>query len=93
MNDIRKAVVSVLGNDQKGIIAKVARILYENDVNIMDISQTILSGLFSMVMVVDISSENCDFDRISQALQQLGEAVGVQIRIQRSEIFDAMHHV
>lgn len=93
MNDIRKAVVSVLGNDQKGIIAKVARILYENDVNIMDISQTILSGLFSMVMVVDISSEGCDFDRISQALQQLGEAVGVQIRIQRSEIFDAMHHV
>ena len=93
MNEIRKAVVSVLGNDQKGIIAKVSNILYEYDVNIMDISQTIVSGLFSMVMVVDISSEHCNFDGVSQELSQLGEQLNLQIRIQRHEIFDAMHHI
>lgn len=93
MNELRKAVVSVLGNDQKGIIAKVTNILYEYDVNIMDISQTIVSGLFSMVMVVDISSEHCNFDGVNQALHELGEQLGLQIRIQRHEIFDAMHHI
>ena len=93
MNELRKAVVSVLGNDQKGIIAKVSNILYEYDVNIMDISQTIVSGLFSMVMVVDISSEHCNFDGVSQELSKLGEELGLQIRIQRNEIFDAMHHI
>ena len=93
MNELRKAVVSVLGNDQKGIIAKVTNILYEYDVNIMDISQTIVSGLFSMVMVVDVSSEHCNFDGVNQALHDLGEQLGLQIRIQRHEIFDAMHHI
>ena len=93
MNELRKAVVSVLGNDQKGIIAKVTKVLYEYDVNIMDISQTIISGLFSMVMVVDVSSEHCNFDGVSQELHKLGEQLGLQIRIQRGEIFDAMHHI
>ena len=93
MNEMKKAVVSVLGNDQRGIIAKVTKILYEHDVNILDISQTIVSGLFSMVMVVDVSSEHCNFDGVSQELSQLGEALGLQIRIQRGEIFDAMHHI
>ena len=93
MNDMKKAVVSVLGNDQKGIIARVTKILYEYDVNILDISQTILSGLFSMIMMADISSEHCDFDAVSQALSDLGDRLGLQIRIQRSEIFDAMHHI
>ena len=93
MNELKKAVVSVLGNDQKGIIAKVANILYEHDVNIMDISQTIVSGLFSMVMVVDVSSEHCNFDAVNQELHDLGEELGLQIRIQRHEIFDAMHHI
>ena len=80
MNELRKAVVSVLGNDQKGIIAKVTNILYEYDVNIMDISQTIISGLFSMVMVVDVSSEHCNFDGVSQELHKLGESLGNTIR-------------
>lgn len=93
MNEMKKAVVSVLGNDQRGIIARVTQILYECDVNILDISQTIVSGLFSMIMVVDISSEHCDFDSLSQRLGQLGESIHLQIRIQRGEIFDAMHHV
>ena len=93
MNEIRKAVVSVLGNDQRGIIAKVTNVLYENDVNVLDLSQTIVSGLFNMIMMVDVSSEHCDFDAVSQSLSELGNELGLQIRIQRGEIFDAMHHI
>jgi len=93
MNEMKKAVVSVLGNDQRGIIAKVSGILYEHDVNILDISQTIVSGPFSMISVVDIGSEHCNFDSVSQDLHRLGDELGLQIRIQRNEIFDVMHHI
>lgn len=93
MTEMKKAVVSVLGNDRRGIIARVTNILYECDVNILDISQTIVSTLFSMIMVVDISSEHTDFDVVNQKLHTLGEELGLQIRIQRNEIFDAMHHI
>ena len=93
MTEMKKAVVSVLGNDRRGIIARVTNILYECDVNVLDISQTIVSGLFSMIMVVDISSEHTDFDIVNQKLHELGEELGLQIRIQRNEIFDAMHHI
>ena len=93
MNEMKKAVVSVLGADQKGIIARVTKILYEYDVNILDISQTIVSGLFSMIMVVDVSSDHCDFDGVSMEFASLGEKLGLQIRIQRHEIFDAMHRI
>lgn len=93
MNEIRKAVVSVLGCDQRGIIARVTKILYEHDVNILDISQTIIDGLFSMLMIVDVSAHDTDFDAVSRDLGALGERLGLQIRIQLSEIFDAMHHV
>lgn len=93
MNEIKKAVISVLGADKKGIIAKVSAILYENDANIMDISQTIISGLFSMIMMVDITSEKCSFDVLNTRLRELGEEMNLQIRIQRSEIFEAMHQI
>ena len=93
MNEMRKAVISVLGTDRKGIIAQVSRILYENDANILDISQTIVSGLFSMILIADISSEGCSFDMLKTELDQLGERIGVQIRMQRSEIFEAMHQI
>ena len=67
MNEMKKAVVSVLGNDQRGIIARVTKILYEHDVNILDISQTIVSGLFSMILIADISSEHCAFETLKTA--------------------------
>ena len=91
MNETKKAVVSVLGTDKKGIIAKVSGILYEADANILDISQTIVSGLFSMILIADISA--CSFDDLKGKLDALGDALGVQIRIQRSEIFEAMHQI
>ena len=93
MNEMKKAVISVLGTDKKGIIAQVSRILYENDANILDISQTIVSGLFSMILVADIGSQQCSFDVVKSQLEMLGAELGVQIRMQRSEIFEAMHQI
>ena len=93
MNETRKVVISVLGTDKKGIIAQVSRILYENDANILDITQTIVSGLFSMILIADVSSPECSFDALKAELDALGERIGVQIRTQRSEIFEAMHQI
>ena len=93
MNEMKKAVISVLGSDKKGIIAGDSGILLENDANILDISQTIVSGLFSMILIADISSEKCSFDALKAQLDALGERMNVQIRIQRSEIFEAMHQI
>lgn len=85
------AVVTVLGRDQKGIIAKTSGILYECGVNILDLNQTILDDVFNMVMLVDVSG--ADFNAVQERLTQLGDAIGQQIRIQRAAIFDAMHRV
>ena len=85
------AVVTVVGNDTIGIIAKVSAVLSEHEANILDISQTVLSGMFNMIMIVDISLSR--FSQLSEALEQLGIRLGLQIRIQRSEIFDAMHRI
>ena len=93
MNDMKKSVISVLGEDRKGIIANVTRILYEYDANILDISQTIVSGLFTMILIADISGEHYDFERLKESLAALGETLNVQIRVQRSEIFEAMHQI
>ena len=81
------AVVTVVGNDTIGIIAKVSAVLSEHEANILDISQTVLSGMFNMIMIVDISM--AAFAQLSDNLTELG----LQIRIQRSEIFDAMHRI
>ena len=93
MKDMKKAVISVLGEDRKGIIANVTHILYEYDANILDISQTIISGLFTMILIADITGEHCDFERLKESLGALGESLNVQIRVQRSEIFEAMHQI
>ena len=85
------AVVTVVGNDTVGIIARVSAVLAKNDANILDISQTVLSGMFNMIMIVDISLSR--FAQLSDELTGLGIEMGLQIRIQRSEIFDAMHRI
>ena len=93
MNETKKAIVSVLGLDRKGIIARVSNVLYLNDANILDISQTVVSGYFSMTLVADISDPNCNFDSLSDELASLGDELAIQIRMQRSEIFEAMYRV
>lgn len=85
------AVVTVVGNDTVGIIARVSAVLSEHEANILDISQTVLSGMFNMIMIVDISLSA--FAQLSDSLTELGNEMGLQIRIQRSEIFDAMHRI
>ncbi len=85
------AVVTVVGKDTIGIIARVSAALARNEANILDISQTVLSGMFNMIMIVDISLSR--FGALEDELAALGTELGLQIRIQRSEIFDAMHRI
>lgn len=85
------AVVTVIGRDTIGIIAEVTRVLAQHKANVLDISQTVLSGMFNMVMIVDVSLSQ--FDALSEAIGVLGKELGLQMRVQRSEIFDAMHRV
>ena len=88
-----KAIVSVIGKDKKGIIAKVSGALYDMDVNIEDISQTILQEYFTIIMAVEICENAPRFDVIKSSLDKLGEKIGVQIQIQLKSIFDSMHNV
>lgn len=85
------AVVTVVGNDTIGIIARVSAVLARHEANIQDISQTVLSGMFNMIMIVDISLSR--FGELKDDLDALAGELGLQIRIQRSEIFDAMHRI
>ena len=86
-----KAVVTVLGKDRTGIIAEVSHLLYLKGVNILDISQTIMEGYFTMMMVVDLTECQAPFDALRADLKAYGESRGLSIRIQREDIFDAMH--
>ncbi len=87
------AIVTVVGQDRVGIIAAVCIRLASLNINVLDISQTILQGSFTMVMAVDISAANASFKQISETLNELGTEMGLSIRIQREEIFNAMHSI
>lgn len=88
-----KAVVTVIGKDQKGIIAKVSNVLYENDVNILDISQTIMQDMFTMIMLVNFENEAVTIKEISDKLETAEKEIGVSIHVQREEIFTSMHRI
>ncbi|MGN0527369.1 MAG: ACT domain-containing protein [Acutalibacteraceae bacterium] len=88
------AVITVIGKDKVGIMAGVCVELQKLNVNILDISQTVLhNDIFTMSMLVDIEKANCPYDKIVDSLNACGESLGVNIRIQREEIFNAMHKV
>ena len=86
-----KAIVTVVGKDQVGIIAGVCNRLAEYNINVLDISQTIMQGYFTMMMVVDLALCPTAFDVLSREMKAYGEEKGLSIRIQREDIFDAMH--
>ncbi|MBQ8982528.1 MAG: ACT domain-containing protein [Lachnospiraceae bacterium] len=86
-------MITVVGRDTVGIIAKVCTYLANNQINILDISQTIVQGYFNMMMIVDVDSSLKDFKIISDELVQIGEEIGVVINLQREEIFNMMHRV
>ena len=87
------AIVTVIGQDKVGIIASICALLAENNVNILDISQTILQGSFTMVMAVDVSKSSAQVGELREKLEELGKKMEISIRIQRQEIFDAMHRI
>lgn len=90
---MKKAVITVVGKDCVGIIAKVCTYLAENRVNILDISQTIVQEYFNMMMIVDITNIQKDFLLVATDLEKLGEEIGVMIKVQREDIFDMMHRI
>lgn len=90
---MKKTIITVLGKDQVGIIAKVCVYLSQNNINILDIAQTIVDGYFNMMMVVDTGEASKDHDRIADELADLGDEIGVQIKTQREEIFNMMHRI
>jgi ACT domain-containing protein len=88
-----KAVITVIGKDKTGIIYGVTSVLAENDVNIMDINQTIMQDYFTMVMLVDLKGMKGDFEELKKKLEKKGEELCVNIRIQHEDIFKCMHEV
>lgn len=90
---MKKAIITVVGKDTVGIIAKVCTYLADSNINIQDISQTIVDGYFNMMMVVDIAAATKEFGNIADELKGLGEEIGVIIRIQKEEIFTKMHRL
>lgn len=90
---MKKSIITVVGKDTVGIIAKVCTYLADNQINILDISQTIVSGYFNMMMIVDMNSVTKAEADISKELDQLGEQIGVMIKCQREDIFDMMHRI
>ena len=88
-----KTIITVVGKDTVGIIAKVCTYLAENGVNILDISQTIVSGYFNMMMITGMSEAKQSFADVSNEMDKLGEEIGVTIKCQREEIFEKMHRI
>lgn len=90
---MNRTIITVVGKDTKGIIAKVCTYLAENNVNILDISQTIVQEYFNMMMIVDMTKMQKPFVEAADELTKLGESMGVQVKCQREEIFDMMHRI
>ena len=90
---MNRTIITVVGKDTKGIIAKVCTYLADNNVNILNISQTIVQEYFNMMMIVDMAKMEKPFVQAADELTKLGESVGVQVKCQREEIFDVMHRI
>lgn len=88
-----KAIITVLGTDKVGIIAKVCTYLADREINILDISQTIIQGYFNMLMIVEMNESEDHYSEISDGLEKLGENIGVVIKIQHEDIFNSMHRI
>ena len=90
---MEKTIITVVGKDTVGIIARVCAYLAEKQINILDISQTIVSGYFNMMMVVDRTNATNSFGDMADEMEKVGEEIGVVIKCQREEIFDKMHRI
>lgn len=88
-----KTIITVVGKDTTGIIARVCTYLADNSINILDISQTIVQGYFNMMMIVDTTNMSKTFAQMSTDLEEIGKDMGVQVKCQREEIFEMMHRI
>ena len=89
-NFMNKVIITVVGKDTVGIIARVCTYLAENKINILDISQTIVSGYFNMMMITDMENATVKFTKVVEDLDVLGDEIGVKIKAQKEEIFESM---
>ncbi|HOO28841.1 MAG TPA: ACT domain-containing protein [Lachnospiraceae bacterium] len=90
---MKKTIITVVGKDTVGIIAKVCTYLANNRINILDISQTIVQDYFNMMMIVDMNESSKPFGIVASELEQIGEEIGVIVKCQREEIFSKMHRI
>lgn len=88
-----RAIISVIGKDTFGILAKVSSVCFENRANVVDVNQSILQDMFVMVMMLDISDADCDFLHLKGDLETLGAQLGMQINIMHEDIFNSMHRI
>jgi len=88
-----KAVVTVVGHDTVGILAKVSTVCAEHNANVLDVTQSVMKDLFTMVMLLDISEISTDFSELQNALYALGEKIGMKIHVMHEDIFNSMHHI
>jgi ACT domain-containing protein len=88
-----KAIVTIIGEDKVGIIARTSSVLSEANVNILDINQTVMREYFTMIMLVDIQKMNVSIDKLNEQLNEAGKDLGLSIRVQREDIFKKMHEI
>ena len=90
---MERVVITVTGKDKVGIVAKISSTLAENNVNILDIRQSIMEDLFTMIMLVDISKSKISFEELVKRLEKVGEEIGVKVIVQHEDIFKYMHRI
>ena len=90
---MEKAVLTVIGSDKVGIIAAVSKVFAESNVNILDLSQTTMQNIFTMMMLVDVADSTVPFDRLTEEMKLLGDSMNLNIQLQLESIFDSMHQI
>lgn len=88
-----RAVITVIGKDTVGILAKVASACADYQANVIDVTQTVMQDMFAMIMLVDISKLTCDFEKLADSLKKLGEAQELSIHVMHEDLFDSMHKI
>lgn len=88
-----KAIITIIGKDKTGIVYKISELMYKYNINIIDISQTIMDDYFTMIMMADITDMNVDFTTVVKGVEKLGEELGLYIKMQHQDIFDAMQQL
>jgi len=88
-----KGIITVVGMDRVGIIARICVYLSNEEINILDLSQTIIQGIFNMIMIVDLSQTKRSFEEVALGLAEVGESIGMQVKLQREDIFNSMHRI